>query len=118
METIYQDVINSGNSDSLNKEYKGGFIIGGLETSSLFNSDINQEGFSNTTKGGGNKRFQNKVIPFGLAIKHTKPYIGHQCKNGDVLNESLFEKLFTMVAKVEKGEKKNNKKNNTTKRIK
>jgi hypothetical protein len=110
METIYQEFQDN---DSITK-YTGGFIIGGVETSSLFNSELNGGSYQ-LNQGGGNKRFQNKVIPFGLAMKRTKPYIGHECKNGDVLDSSKFEQLFNLVAKVEKREKT---KKNKTKRIK
>jgi len=70
--------------------------------------------------GGSNKdnstiRFQNKSIPFGLAMKRIKPVSGYECKKGNVLDESLFEKLFLEVAKIENREKP--KKNNKTKRI-
>lgn len=116
METIYREFQDI---DSIAK-YTGGFIIGGVETSSLFNSELNggSSEKNELKQAGGNKRFQNKVIPFGLAMKRTKPYIGNECKNGDILDSNLFEKLFTMVAKVEKGDKKLNNKKNKTKRIK
>lgn len=64
---------------------------------------VESSNISEEMQGGGkNKRFENKVIPFGLAMKRVKPQIGRQCKNGDVLNNDMFEKLFTVVAKIEK----------------
>jgi len=113
METIYQS--NGEHTDPSTTKYTGGFIIGGVEKTSLFNDGL--DGRLSEIQGGSSNRFKNKVIPFGLAMKRTKPMIGYECKNGDILDNHLFEKLFTMVAKVEKREKNINKKNKT-KRIK
>jgi hypothetical protein len=108
MEKIYEPITGYTN-DSNNQSYKGGFTIG--------DGDENHE--QNTVSGGvGKTRFQNKVIPFGLAMKRVKPMIGYECKKGDVLDSSLFEQLFNMVAKVEKREKKMNNLKNKTKRVK
>jgi len=86
-------------TSSDNGTYKGGYeishipLIGG-ETEGIFG-------------GNGKKRFKNKVIPLGLAMKRIKPQLNHECKNGDILNNDIFEKLFNMVATVNKKDKKN-----------
>jgi len=115
METIYQTIGDT--NDSFNQSYKGGFIIGGGESIFISNCSFDETNGRNETKEskGGSNRFQNKVVPFGLAMKRTKPYVGHECKNGDILDKDLFDKLFNLVSKVEKREKN---KNNKTKRIK
>jgi len=66
--------------------------------------------------GGGKKRFHNKAIPFGLAMKRVKPQLNYECKNGDVLDNTLFEKLFHSIATVNSSEKKERK--NTTRKSK
>jgi len=76
--------------DDVETTFRGGFSIESSQISDQIDG------------GGKNKRFENKVIPFGLAMKRVKPQIGRQCKNGDVLKNDMFEKLFTAVAKIEK----------------
>jgi len=70
--------------------------------------------------GGGKdkERLKNKAIPFGLAMKREKPKNNYECKNGNIVDNDIFEKLFTMVAKVEKRERTGFQKHNKTKRIK
>jgi hypothetical protein len=92
--------------DDIETNFRGGF--------SFESSQISEQ-----IEGGGKpNRFSNKAIPFGLAIKRVKPQIGKQCKNGDVLNNDMFEKLFNTVAKIERsnGNKKDH--NKTKKSIK
>jgi len=104
--TIGQHNLGAGNNSN-NHQFKGGFPIEITENS------------NGLTDGGGSKniRFQNKVIPFGLAMKKVKPQFGYQCKNGDVLNNDMFEKLFNTVAKIERTNGYKNTVLNKTKKI-
>jgi len=85
--------------------YRGGFEV-----------ISNSENESNEITGGGKKRFHNKAVPFGLALKRIKPQLNYECKNGDVLDNTLFEKLFNSIARVNSSEKKEKK--NATRRKK
>jgi hypothetical protein len=69
--------------------------------------------------GGGKhtERLKNKAIPFGLAMKREKSKNNYECKNGNIVDNDIFEKLFTAVAKVEKRETTGFQKHNKTKRI-
>jgi hypothetical protein len=73
------------------------------------NGDIYRGGFRIDTRvdnntsvdiiGGAKKNLlQNKAVPFGIAMKRLKPHVNYECKNGDVLDNTLFEKLFHSVA--------------------
>ena len=105
METIY---IKNDTDDS----FRGGFSI-----ESVNNSTFNSEHDIQITEGGGKKhRLHNKAIPFGLAMKRVKPYVGYECKNGDVLNNDMFEKLLTSVAKIERNNNNKISKSNKTKK--
>jgi hypothetical protein len=75
---------------------KGGFPIMTINESSLFGSNNNIEG------GGSKTQLKNKVIPVGLAIKKETEHASYTCKNGSIIDDSLFDKLFENVAKIEK----------------
>jgi len=101
MSAIYND-FESGSGN-----IKGGFAI----TTNNENKNENE-----ITGGGGKIQFRNKVIPFGLAMKRIKPQLNYECKNGDVLDNTLFEKLFNSIAKVNSSIQKEKK--NTTRKSK
>jgi hypothetical protein len=95
--------------DSTENTYRGGFnIIPIFETTLIGES-------TEITGGSKNERFKNKAIPFGLALRKEKQHISYECKNGNVLDNDMFEKLFNSVAKVERSKKTES---NKTKKIK
>ena len=105
MDTIYA-------KDDSEHIFRGGFSLDAINNSTFTTTDFT---IADSLEGGGKKhRLHNKAIPFGLAMKRVKPYIGHECKNGDVLNNEMFEKLLTSVAKIER---KNGSKTNKTKKF-
>jgi len=102
MNIIYDNMINETQNI-----YRGGFEV---------ISNIENE-MNGITVGGGKKQFHNKAIPFGLAMKRIKHQKNYECKNGDVLDKTMFEKLFQSIATVNSFEKKE-RKNTTRKRKK
>jgi len=103
METVYF-------KDTTENTYKGGFNIVPIFENTLVGESIEISG------GSKNERFKNKVIPFGLAMKKIKPHIGYECKNGNVLDNDMFEKLFSTVAKVERSKKSESNKTKKSKK--
>jgi hypothetical protein len=90
-------------------------IRGGFSVNTINNTE-SLLGSNNNIQGGGNKtQLKNKVIPFGLAIKKEKESSNYECKNGNVIDPLLFNKLFESIAKVEKSKVSQN---NKTKRKK
>jgi len=75
---------------------KGGFPTITINESTLFGS-------KNIIEGGSSKtQLKNKVIPVGLALKKEKETTEYTCKNGNIIDDKLFDKLFESVAKIEK----------------
>ena len=92
METVYF-------KDPIENKNRGGFNIIPIVGTGLVGES------SEITGGSKNERFKNKAIPFGLAMKKVNPHNGYECKNGNVLDNDMFEKLFNSVARVERSTK-------------